>query len=282
MVSAACDDVADGFASLNGGTAGGRGGTEVTVTTLNDLQRDTITVSPAGEELRVSSNKTIIGLGSNAAISMGGFGIHGVKNVIIRNLRITNPGDPDTSDHDGIQADTSSNIWIDHCHFESGGDGLVDLRKDTTFWTVSNTIFRNHDKAFGIGWTNNVVAQGTIHHSLFDRTNQRNPSADNLLHAHMYNNYMTGVTSYGHYVRGSTNARIENVYFHNTSNPVTVDAEGTVTCRGNIYNGTTGDSVENQGTSFDPTKYYHYTLDPTEDVPSIVQANAGPKASVCS
>src|SRR5688572_24066343 len=76
------------------------------------------------------------------------------------------------------------------------------------------------------GWTDNVTAQGTIHHNFFDRTNQRNPSADNLLHAHMYNNYMNGVTSYGHYVRGSTNARIENVYFRNTHDPVTVDAEG--------------------------------------------------------
>lgn len=36
-------------------------------------------------------------------------------------------------------------------HFENGGDGLIDLREDTTFFTVSNNILRNHDKAFGIG-----------------------------------------------------------------------------------------------------------------------------------
>lgn len=88
-------------------------------------------------------------------------------------LSLANPGDPDESDHDCIQADGSTNIWIDHCESASSmpllmycaskakttegifddpsGDGLVDLRKDTTLWTVSNSIFRGHDKTFGIG-----------------------------------------------------------------------------------------------------------------------------------
>ena len=102
LASAACDDVADGFASLNGGTTGGLGGTEVTVSTLEDLAKyaaaegphiikveGTITVEPAGEELEVTSDKTIIGVGDSAYIEQGGFGIHGVSNVIIRNLRIS-------------------------------------------------------------------------------------------------------------------------------------------------------------------------------------------------
>lgn len=47
--------------------------------------------------------------------------------------------------------DNCTNIWIDHVHLEKGGDGLIDSRKDTTFLTVSWTILRNHNKAFGIG-----------------------------------------------------------------------------------------------------------------------------------
>lgn len=102
LASAACDDVADGFASLNGGTTGGLGGTEVTVNNVEDLRtyaaaegphiikvEGTITVDPAGEELEVSSDKTIIGVGDSAHIENGGFGIHGVSNVIVRNLRIS-------------------------------------------------------------------------------------------------------------------------------------------------------------------------------------------------
>lgn len=165
---------------------------------------------------------------------------------------------------------------------DPSGDGLVDLREDTTYWTVSNTIFRNHDKTFGIGWTDNVVVEGTIHHNWFDGTNQRNPSADNMLHAHLYNNYLSGVTSYGHYVRGSTNARIENVYFVDTQDPITVDEGGILASTGIIVEGDSGEPAADQGEAFLPSDFYEYTLDATEDVPSIVQGSAGPQADVCT
>lgn len=132
------------------------------------------------------------------------------------------------------------------------------------------------------GWTENLIAEGTIHHNWFDNTNQRNPSADNLQHAHLYNNYLSGVTSYGHYVRGGTNARIENVFFSDTQDPVTIDAEGTLTSIGNVYEGTSGTIAEDQGTSFDPADFYDYTLDAAEDVPGIVEASAGPQADICT
>lgn len=173
-----------------------------------------------------------------------------------------------------------SNLWIDHCLFENGGDGLLDLRKDTTYFTVSNNIFRNHDKNFGIGWTENVSARGTINHNWFDRTNQRNPSADNLAQVHMYNNYLYGITSYGHYARGSTNARVENVFFENSKNPLTKDSGATLYAVGNTYKSCTGTIASNSGTTFTPG--YSYSLTPTADVPAYVKANAGPKSSVCS
>ena len=102
LANAACDDVADGFASTSGGTTGGLGGTEVVVNSLEDLVayagaddphiikvNGTIIVDPVGEEITVSSDKTIVGIGDRAHIDQGGFGIHGVSNVIIRNLRIS-------------------------------------------------------------------------------------------------------------------------------------------------------------------------------------------------
>lgn len=102
LVSGACDDVADGFEPLNGGTTGGRGGTVVTVSNVADLRKyatssgkyiikvaGTVTVTPAGEEIKVASDRTIVGVGNNAAIQNGGFGIHNVKNVITRKLRIS-------------------------------------------------------------------------------------------------------------------------------------------------------------------------------------------------
>ncbi|KAL1603632.1 hypothetical protein SLS60_005220 [Paraconiothyrium brasiliense] len=294
-----CTAAADGFASLNGGTTGGAGGTVVTVSTQADLEKyakasgkyiikvkGKITISPKGTEIPISSDKTIHGLGATGEIFEGGFGLSsGVKNVIIRNLKIGNTydGDPDgkTHDWDGIQADTANNIWVDHCIFERGADGLIDSRKDTNYLTVSNTIFRHHNKAFGIGWTDNVVAQITLHHSWFQNTTQRNPSADNIKYAHLYNNYLTDVTSYGHYARGKTAMRMENVYFKSTKNPVTRDDTATLAASGNTYSGTSGTIAGNSGTVFKATDYYKYTLDATANVPSIVQAEAGPKASIC-
>lgn len=130
------------------------------------------------------------------------------------------------------------------------------------------------------GWTENVVARGTLHHNWFDRTNQRNPSADNLAQCHMYNNYVLGVTSYGHYARGATNALVENVFFENTRNPLTKDSTAVLNASGNIYRSCTGTIASNSGTSFRPP--YSYSLRPTADVPAYVRANAGPRASICS
>lgn len=78
------------------------GGTIVTVSNVADLRKyatsfrkyiikvqGTITVTPAGEEIYVTNDKTIVGVGNSAAIQNSGFGIHNVKNVIIRNLRIS-------------------------------------------------------------------------------------------------------------------------------------------------------------------------------------------------
>lgn len=96
-----CLQAADGFASLNGGTTGGAGGTVVTVTTQADLAKyasasgkyvikvkGKITISPKGTEIKVASDKTIIGLGTTGEIYQGGFNLNKVSNVIIRNLKI--------------------------------------------------------------------------------------------------------------------------------------------------------------------------------------------------
>lgn len=98
---AGCEDSADGFASLNGGTTGGNGGTVVTVNNQADLEKyassdgkyvikvsGKINISPKGTEVTVANDKTIIGIGATGEISGGGFRIINKHNVIVRNLRI--------------------------------------------------------------------------------------------------------------------------------------------------------------------------------------------------
>ncbi|RSM58228.1 hypothetical protein DMB66_30495 [Actinoplanes sp. ATCC 53533] len=292
-------NTADGFASTGGGTTGGAAGPTVTVTTMADLQKyvtattpytikvqGAITITPKGTELKVQSNKTIIGIGTTGHIVGGGFFLGtGIKNVIIRNLTIRDTqmtdDDPDdkTYDYDAIQMDTADHIWIDHNTLTRMNDGLIDSRKDTTHLTVSWNILASNNKTFGIGWTDNVTARMTIHHNWIHNTNQRNPSTDNVALAHLYNNYLQNITSYGNYARGATKMVLENSYFENVKDPYYPDATAQLKQSGSIVVNSTGKQTT-LGSAFTPSSYYSYTLDKAADVPALLKQYAGPQATI--
>jgi pectinesterase len=308
-VPAWATQAADGFASVNAlgqnGTYGGRGGEIVTVKTLADLEKyatadkpyiivvaAAITMEPVGKEIKVRSDKTIIGSGTSGQIVGGGFFLgQGVHNVIIRNLTIRDAyqgvWNDKEHDYDGIQMDGAHHVWIDHNDIRHMADGLIDSRKDTTYLTVSWNRLGQENKAFGIGWTENTTADITIHHNWIRETEQRNPSTDNVAHAHLYNNYLvdepgTAITSsYGNYARGNTNMLLENSYFQGLANPVIRDTTATLVQRGNVFSGTSGRN-ESGGTggSWDPKTYYAYTPDKAADIPSVVKSGAGPRSSL--
>ncbi|MFF9850910.1 pectinesterase family protein [Streptomyces litmocidini] len=299
--------VADGFASVDAlgqkGTYGGRDGATVTVRNLADLEKyatapepyvivvaGTITMNPVGKEIKVASDKTIVGSGTSGHIVGGGFFLGpGVHNVIIRNLTIRDAyqGVWNDKDHDfdAVQMDGAHHVWIDHNDLRHMADGLIDSRKDTTYVTVSWNRLSNDNKAFGIGWTENVTADLTVHHNWIRETEQRNPSTDNAAHAHLYNNYLqddpgTAITSsYGNYARGKTRMLLENSYFQGVNNPVIKDAGAGLVQRGNVFSGTTGRN-ESGGTAFDPKAYYPYTPDPAAAVPALLKSGAGPRSSI--
>jgi pectate lyase len=289
----------DGFASTGGGTTGGAGGTTVTVGTQADLARyaamsgsyvirvpGAITVSPIGTEIPVTSNKTIVGVGTGGQIVGGGFFLGtGTRNVIIRNLTIRDtrmadddPGD-DVYDYDGIQMDTADHIWIDHNLITRMNDGLIDSRKDTSYLTVSWNVLAEGNKAFGIGWTDNVTARMTIHHNWIHHTGQRNPSTDNVAYAHLYNNHLQNVTGYGNYARGATKMVLENSYFDTVNDPYYPDATAQLRQSGSILVNCTGDRVTS-GSAFTPGGFYAYTLDAAADVPTLLRTYAGPQPNI--
>lgn len=301
MVAAnGCPLIQEGFSTLNGGTTGGAGGETVTVTNSADLKKyasadepyiikvkGTIKISPKGEELFVKSNKTIIGVGSTGRIVEGGFRIDYAENIIIRNLYIgdtykADDHDGKQQDWDGIQIDVSNNIWLDHIDFNRIGDGMIDSRKDTTNLTVSWNKFRNHNKTFGIGWTDNLTAEITIHHNWFHNVETRNPSTDNVLHAHLYNNWLDGVAKYGNWARGGTHMVLENSVFEGVKDPHYYDS-GSLVARGNIYGAGNSGQKESSGSAyqfFDPNTFYPYNLDPAAEVKSLLKKCAGPRAEL--
>lgn len=298
---------ADGFASVNAlgqnGTYGGRGGEIVTVKTLADLEKyataeapyvivvaGTINMDPVGKEIKVKSDKTIVGSGTSGHIVGGGFFLGaGVHNVIIRNLTIRDAyqGVWNDKDHDfdAVQMDGAHHVWIDHNDLRHMADGLIDVRKDSTYVTVSWNKLSQDNKAFGIGWTENVVTDITIHHNWIRETEQRNPSTDNAAHAHLYNNFLEDVagtdikSSYGNYSRGATKMVLENSYFQGVNNPVIKDSTATIVQKGNTFVGTSGRN-ESGGTAFDPKSYYSYSLDATANVPSLLKSGTGPRSSI--
>jgi pectate lyase len=160
-------------------------------------------------------------------------------------------------------------------------DGYIDSRKDTSYVTVSWNVMGSHNKTFGIGWTDNVTARITIHHNWFHDTTQRNPSADNLAYAHLYNNYLQNITSYGNYSRGATKMVLENSYFDTVNNPYyyETDTGAQLKQSGSILVNCTGSHTTN-GSAFDPHSFYPYTLDAAADVPNIVRTFAGPQANI--
>ncbi|WP_328840433.1 pectinesterase family protein [Streptomyces europaeiscabiei] len=300
-------ETADGFASVNAlgqnGTYGGRDGKTVTVKTLADLEKyataaepyvivvaATINMNTVGKEIKVASDKTIVGSGTSGHIVGGGFFLgSGVHNVIIRNLTIRDAyqGTWNDKDHDfdAVQMDGAHHVWIDHNDLRHMADGLIDSRKDTTYVTVSWNKLSQNNKTFGIGWTTNTTADLTIHHNWFRETEQRNPSTDNVAHAHLYNNFLEDVSgtditsSYGNYARGNTKMVLENSYFQGMRNPVTKDSTAALVQRGNVFSGTSGRN-ESGGTAFDPKSYYSYTLDKAADVPALLKSDAGPRGSI--
>ncbi|WP_238413267.1 pectate lyase family protein [Saccharothrix deserti] len=291
--------VPDGFAQ---GTTGGAGGQTVTVTTQADLNRyvtasepyvirvaGTINISPKGTELRVASNKTIVGVGTSGHIVGGGFILRtGVSNVIIRNLTIRDtrmpdddPGD-DSYDYDAIQMDTANRIWIDHNRLTRMNDGLIDSRKDNNNLTVSWNHITDNNKTFGVGWTENTTARITIHHNWFQDNTTRNPVVDNAAYAHLYNNHLDDISASGTHVTGSTKAVIENTYYDGVRDPYYVSGNAELVQRGEIVRNSSWASgrVKSRGSAFNPSSFYSYTLHPTADVPAMLRQHAGPQSGI--
>jgi pectate lyase len=295
-----CPLTLEGFATLEGGTTGGAAGPSVTVSNQADLERyagatepyvirvsGTISLTPAGTEVRVRSNKSIIGLGTNAKINEGGFFLaSGVSNVIFRNLTIGGTGhyatadDPgrDLHDWDGIQMDTAHHIWIDHCHFEDVYDGMIDVRMDTNFITLSWNRFRNHLKTVGIGWTENLITKITLHHNFFDNCEKRNPNCDNA-YCHSYNNILEGVDEQGSLAYGNASLRIENGVFRNSNRPwYSAESTALVTQTGSLTENIM--NSKSNGEAFNARDHYQYQLDNANVLDDLVKRCVGPRSTL--
>lgn len=158
--------------------------------------------------VKVPANTTIIGepgaqfIGGNLVIQKG--------NVIVRNLYFETPYDDfpqwDPTDestgnwnsqYDAISVQGASNVWLDHNTFDDGThpdaqngtyygreyqhhDGDTDFTNGANNITVSDNIYRNHDKTMLIGNSDTKTTDAgklhvTVTNNLFENTVQRTP-----------------------------------------------------------------------------------------------------------
>lgn len=266
---------------------GGAGGTVVTVSDEPNfldyisrtgkyiIQVDSHLTLPIGMH-DVASNKTIIGVGPNAKISQGGLDIDGVDNVIVRNMHFADTNDDAINLQDG-----STNIWIYHCSFTNGYDGLIDIKRASDYVTVSWNRFYNHHKTCLLGHSDSNGDQDsghlrvTYHHNWFDGTVSRHPRVRFSALCHVYNNYYVD-NSYGVASTCDAEVLVEGNYFDGCYAPTYVgygsSPDGDLVERDNIIIGNTI-SPETRGTVPEPP--YIYTIDDANNVPDIVQAYAG-------
>ncbi|MFK3985292.1 polysaccharide lyase family 1 protein [Micromonospora sp. NPDC050397] len=275
-----------GWATQNGGTSGGGNASPVTVSDSGALTsalgstsaaviRVSGTISCSGM-LRVRSNKTILGTGSNATINGCGFNINGDRNVIIRNLNFRG------WDDDAINVqESATNIWIDHNSFTDGYDGAVDVKRGSDFVTISWNRVYGHDKSMLLGHSDDNASQDTghlrvsYHHNWFDGSGQRHPRVRFGNPVHVYNNYYNNISGYGVASTEGAGVLVEGNYFENTDDPYHLgegdSGPGTLVARNNHFvnsgTGQTGGSVASIP--------YNYQLDTASNVKSIVTAGAG-------
>jgi pectate lyase len=192
-------------------------------------------------EIKLHPNTTIIGVGSAAYLPNGWFKVSKVDNVIIRNIKITNPCDlaPKwdsgdgagnyNSEFDGMTVDGSTHVWIDHLWFTDAPytdnlqpfgnkdklgvakrvqchDGSLDIKNASDFVTVSNTIFESHDKNTLVGQSDkNAIDEGhqTISFigNLYRNVGQRAPRVRFAM-LHTANNYFVGSKTHPVYPHG--------------------------------------------------------------------------------
>jgi pectate lyase len=288
------DDQPIGWAAMNGGTTGGQGGPIVTATTAAQLHAFVAQAGPlnilvegtlvSSNEYLVSSDKTIVGVGNDAAI-VGELEIQNAHNVIVRNLFLSHGG---SGDFDTIRVRHSTNVWIDHCDIFDGPDGLLDITVQSNFVTVSWNKFYytqsyaeniNVDHRFACligGGTSDDAGflKTTLHHNHWGAYVFRRMPRVRYGDVHVFNEFFNSVDC-ARVIRAAEQAEllIENNHFEDVHNPFSIThSSAEVVATGNIFINTTGDQHQ-AGSSFSPD--YTYTLDAAEDVKEMVLAGAG-------
>ncbi|KAF2179026.1 polysaccharide lyase family 1 protein [Zopfia rhizophila CBS 207.26] len=247
------DTPTTGYATQNGGTTGGKGGSTTTVSSFaqftaavaDDTARVVIVSGPISStgNVKIGSNKSVIGKDSSAKLSGFTLTVKEKKNVIIRNLSVSK-----VVGGDAIAIQLATNVWIDHVdlssdmdHDKDYYDGLLDITHAGDFITVSNSYFHDHWKASLVGHSDSNGAEDkghlrvTYHDNYWQNINSRGPSL-RFGTGHIFNNYYENVSD-GINTRQGAQLLVQNNVFVNSKKPLYATDAGYAVASGNDFGG---------------------------------------------
>jgi pectate lyase len=273
------------------------------------LVSGTIENGPNGGVIAVKSNKSIVGVGNNALLNGVGLDINNSNNIIIQNLRITLMGVTTRTDTPNVYSSTgdegmpqilvnegdaigirgsSKNIWIDHCEIYSEDpntqtnrdlyDGLIDVKNETGFITISWNYFHDQHKGGLVGASDSDIFADrkiTFHHNHYNKVKLRVPMYRGST-GHFFNNYVVGAQDATE-IRADTCVRVEKNYYEalHYSIYTTSDSEGSTQRIDNVEVMRTERAYPPSCTADIPYSYSNVLIDTTTDVKTLVPAGAG-------
>lgn len=301
-----------GYATQNGGTTGGTGGTVVYASTGDqilgyiDEKKDgaysnglviivngTITPSNTSEtkiDVKEVRDVSLIGSGTSGVFNGIGIKVYKAGNVILRNLKIhhVNIGDKDCI---GIEG-PADHIWVDHCEIyneysdaidKDYYDGLLDAKAESEYITYSWNYLHDSWKTMLVGSSDgdDYDRKITAHHNIFENCNSRMPLY-RFGTGHFFNNYYVDGASTAVNSRMGACLRIENNYFENVQNPYVSaysDEDGYGDIIDNILDNCTfvysSDVRELQSCSSSVPYNYQDVLNSAASIPTITRQYSG-------
>ena len=228
-----------------------------------------------GRPIGVTSDKTVDGRGAAVTISGDGLRIAEASNVVVTGLVFAG-GRGDTTDAISVR-EGAAGVWIDHCEFSDYDDGLVDITRGATDVTVSWSRFTDQDKVMLINAEGRPErARVTVHHNVFDGTNQRHPRVVGNVEVHAYNNLVRHWTGYGMQAAGGGVLVSEANVFDAGSDRRAIKSGGRVSSAGDVT--LNGAEITADTTRPGPRPDgYHATIDtPNHTLQAAVDGEAGP------
>lgn len=201
-----------------------------------------------GKNNYAEMNMTIEGIGDDAYAYGWGLLLRYAGNVEVRNIGFMLFPD------DGISMDTGNvNVWVHNNDLFYGsaggdadqakGDGSTDLKKGSTYITISHNHYFDSGKASLVGLSETAQFFVSFHHNWFDHSDSRHPRI-RVASVHIYNNFYDGVSKYGVGVTTGGSAFVEANYFRNAKYPMLSSLQGTDALGEGTFSGEDGGMIK--------------------------------------